>query len=328
LKVKLLGNNAGTPATKPNPEAYNAYLQGRYFFRQSNKASFEKSVDYFKQAIQIDPRYALAWVGLAKSFYGQADAGYIPDKDGYQKAREAAERALQVDPNLGEAHAALGWITMHYDWNWAFSDASYRRALELDPENVAAIGAAGVLSATLGRLDEAIEHFREVIEIDPLNPVAYRNIGNYLYYAGRPQEAIAALKKALELTPALAIAHGILGEVYLAQAQPQAALAEMQKEKDPELRLQGLALAYQALGRKQEADASLAEFVGKFADDPYYISEVYAFRGEKDRAFEWLQKAYAARDSGLTEIKGDPLLKNLEHDPRYAALLKKMGLPL
>lgn len=265
---------------------------------------------------------------MAKSFYGQADAGYIPDKDGYQKAREAAERALQSDPNLGEAHAALGWITMHYDWNWAFSEASYQRALELDSENVAAIGAAGVLSATLGRLDESIERFRKAIKIDPLNPVAYRNMGYYLYYAGRLQEAIAALKKALELTPALAIAHGILGEVYLAQGQPKAALAEMQKEKDPDLRLQGLALAYQALGRKQESDANLAELVGKFADGPYYISEVYAFLGKKDRAFEWLDKAYAARDSGLTEIKGDPLLKNLEHDPRYAVLLKKLGLPL
>jgi hypothetical protein len=102
----------------------------------------------------------------------------------------------------------------------------------------------------------------------------------------------------------------------------------MQMEKNPELRLQGLALAYHALGRKQESDASLAELVGKFADGPYLISDVYAFRGEKDRAFERLEKAYAERDAGLTEIKGDPLMKNLEHDPRYAALLKKMGLPL
>lgn len=328
LKITLLGNNAGPQSKKPNPEAYNAYLQGRYFFRQSNKASFEKSVDYFQQAIRLDPFYAPAWAALAKSFYAQADLGYIPDRDGYQKAREAGEQALQLDPNLGEAHAALGWIAMHSDWNWAFADASYKRALELDPENVTVISAAGVLSAILGRLNEAIARQRRASEIDPLNSVVYRNIGLFSYYAGRQQEAIAAINKALELAPEAAVAHSLLGQIYLALAQPQEGLAEMEREKDPELRLQGLALAYQALGRKKESDRSVTELVSKFADDPYVISEVYAFQGEKDRAFEWLEKAYAARDSGLTEIKGDPLLKNLEHDPRYAALLKEMRLPL
>jgi tetratricopeptide (TPR) repeat protein len=288
----------------------------------------EKSVDYFQQAIKLDSGYARAWVGLAKSRYAQADAEYIPSQNGYQKAREAAKRALQLDPNMGEAHAALGWIEMHSDWNWTDADVSYQRALVLEPGNVTVIGGAGVLAAVMGRFDEAIARTRRAIEIDPLNSVAYRNVGLNLYSAGRHREATTALEKSLELAPEAALTHSILSQVYLAEAQPQQALAEANKEKDPEARLQALALAYHALGRKKESDANLTELIGKFQmQDPYYIAEVYAFRRETDKAFEWLERAYTNRDPELVEIKGDPLLK-LEHDPRYAALLKKMRLPL
>jgi len=329
LEPKLLGKKAASSAKRTNTEAYNAYLQGQYFYGQRNKENLEKSVDYFQQAIKLDPGYARAWVGLAKSRYAQADAEYTPSENGYQKAREAAERALQLDPNMGEAHAALGWIKMNYDWNWTDADASLQRALVLEPGNVTVIGAAGGLSFVVGRLDEAIARHRRAIEIDPLNSVAHRNIGFYLYYAGKRQEATAALKKALELAPEGAVTHSILSKVYLEQAQPQEALAEAKKEKDPERRLQGLALAYYALGREKESDANLTELIGRFqVEDPFYIAEVYAFRRESDEAFKWLEQAYTRRDSGLTEIKGDPLLKSLESDPRYTALLKKMRLPL
>jgi len=135
------------------------------------------------------------------------------------------------------------------------------------------------------------------------------------------------LKRALELAPEVATAHGLLGQVYLAQGKPQAA-DEANIETDPELRLQGLALANYARGRRKESDASLAELTSKFADDPFYIAEVYGFRKEKDLAFAWLERSYQQRDDGITEIKGDPLLKSLEPDPRYAALLRKMRLPL
>ena len=330
LKLKLLGKKAGASSAKStNSEAYNAYLQGQYFYGQRNKENLERSVDYFQQAINLDPDYARAWVGLAKSRYAQADAEYIPSENGYQKAREAAERALQLDPNMGEAHAALGWIKMHYDWNWTDADVSFRRALALEPGNVTVIGGAAVLAGVMGRLNEAIARTQRAIEIDPLNSVAYRNIGLNLYYAGRHREATAALEKSLALAPEAALTHSILSLVYLAEAQPQEALAEANKERDPESRLLALALAYHALRLKKEADANLTELIGKFqADDPYYIAEVYAFRRETDKAFEWLDRAYTKRDPGLVEIKGDPLLKGLEPDPRYTALLKKMRLPL
>jgi len=138
-----------------------------------------------------------------------------------------------------------------------------------------------------------------------------------------------ACKKSLELNPEYPNSHYDLGQVYLAQAHPQEALAEMEREPEPALRLQGQALAYHALGRKKESDAALAELIKKYqADAAFQIAEVYAFRGEADKALEWLERAYAQRDGGLAEMKGDPLLKNLERDPRYAALLKRLRLPL
>jgi tetratricopeptide (TPR) repeat protein len=329
LKPKLLGRKATASSPKStNPEVYNAYLQGRYFYGRRNKENLEKSVDYFRQAVKLDPAYPPAWLGLAKSYFSQADAGYAPLDKGYQSARDAANRALQLDPDMGEAYAAMGWIEMHYDWNWPGADAACQRALALEPGNVTVLESVGTLSFILGRQDDGISLYRRVIRIDPLNSVAVRNLGFYLYYAGQQQEAKAALGKALELDPQLAMAHGILGQVYLAQGQPQAAMGETNRETAPELRLQGLALNNYAMGRKKESDASLAELTSKFADDPFLISEVYGFRKEPDLAFAWLERSYKQRDEGITEIKGDPLLKSLEPDPRYALLLKKMRLPL
>jgi tetratricopeptide (TPR) repeat protein len=154
-------------------------------------------------------------------------------------------------------------------------------------------------------------------------------MGLHAYYAGRLDDAVVALKKALQLSPESAGTHALVGRVYLAQGHPQEALAEMEWEPEPVFRLQGLELAYYALDRKKESDTALAEYVAKYhAEGAFQIAEVYAFRGEADRAFEWLERACTQRDSGLAEMKGDPLLKNIERDPRYAAFLKKMKLPI
>jgi TolB-like protein/cytochrome c-type biogenesis protein CcmH/NrfG len=329
LKVALLGAKTATPSTQgKNAEAYNAYLQGRYFLDRRGKENLEKAVGYYEQAVRLDPGYAPAWAGLAETRRSQADSTYLPLDEGYRKAREGVERALALDPNLAEAHAAMGWIRTHYDWDWAAADASFQRALVLEPGNAAVVRGAARMAATLGRFEEALALDRRAVEMDPLNARAYYNLGIYANYAGRLEEAVAAFKKALEINPEYPGLHSFLGRVYLAQARPQEALAEMEREPEPTWHGQGLALAYHALGRKKEADAALAEYVAKFHDGwAYQIAEVYAFRGEADRAFEWLERAYAQRDGGLSEMKGDPLLKNLERDPRYAAFLKKMRLP-
>jgi tetratricopeptide (TPR) repeat protein len=167
------------------------------------------------------------------------------------------------------------------------------------------------------------------VELDPLSAQAHSNLGLYAYYAGRFDEASAAIKKALELNPESPATHNQLGLVYFAQGHPQEALGEMEREPHGAWRGQGLAVAYHALGRKKEADAAEAELIAKWGvDAAFQIAEVYAFRGQTDRAFEWLERAYAQRDGGLPSMKHDPLLKSLEHDPRYTAFLKKMRLPL
>jgi len=179
----------------------------------------------------------------------------------------------------------------------------------------------------MGRLDEALAQERRAAELDPLSMAAHHDLGLAAYDAGRTDEAVAAFKKALELNPEFPGTHSSLGEVYLAQGQAQQALAEMELEPELAFRLQGQALAYHALGRKKESETALAELIAKYrADAALQVAEVYAFRGETDQAFAWLERAYAQHDSGLAEIKADPLLKNLEHDPRYAAFLKKMHL--
>jgi len=329
LKVALLGGKTATPSVQgTNADAYNAYLQGRFFYERSNKESLKKAVGYYEQAIKLDPGYAPAWVGLAAARSQQADRGYLPLEDGYRKAREAAERALALDANLAEAHAALGRIKLTYDRDWAGADASFQRALALEPGNATARSAAS-LASTLGRFEEALALNRRAVELDPLSAVASSNRGLQAYDSGRLEEAAAAFKKTLELNPERPAAHTFLGQVYLAQAHPQEALAEMELEPEPFWRLYGQALAYHALGRKKESDAALAELIAKYrAEAAYQVAEVYAFRGEADRAFEWLERAYAQRDGGLAQMKSDPLLKSLERDPRYAAFLKKMRLPV
>ena len=327
LKVKLLGK--GEAAKSTSAEAYNAYLQGRFFYARNNKANLLKAVSYFEQAVKLDPGYAPAWVGLADSQRFLTAESYIPQKEGYLSARTAAERALKLDPYLGEAHAAMGSIKMLHDWDWAGADKDFHRALELEPGDARAIRDCAALSKVLGRLDESLALYRQAVQLDPLSSAARRNLGIALYFAGRQQEAMAAFRKALELSPDMVTAHGWLARAYLEQSQPQEAMAETEKEKHPIFRLAGLALAEHALGRDKESDENLAELTAKFqADAPYQIAEIYAFRGEPERAFEWLERAYTERDDGLRDIKTDPLLRKLERGPRYAELLKKMRLPL
>jgi len=329
LKVALLGTNGTSSfAQGKNPEAYNAYLQGRYFFQQRTKESLEKATQYYEQAVRLDSNYALAWAGLSEVLDSRSFAGYLPTDEGYRQARDAAERALALDPNLPEGHAVIGLIKMNYDWDWTGADASFQRALALDAGNVTTIRNAARLAAALGRFDEALGSERRLVELDPLNTAVHFSHCLIADYAGKLDEALSACKKTLEINPVRPLAHAFLGRIYLAQLHPQDALAEAEHEPEEWAHLQGLALAYHALGRSKDSDAALAELIVKDATTgACQIAQVYAFRGETDRAFEWLERAYASRDSGLAQFKGDPLLKSLEHDPRYAAFLMKMHLP-
>ena len=327
LKVTLLGGEPLQPGASKNPEAYNAYLQAQYFSHARSKEGLEKAAAYYEQATRLDPGYALAWANLGSVRANQAAKADLPLAEGYRVARECVRRALAINPNLGMAHAVLGWIQLSYDWDWPAADVSLKRALALEPGNAVVIENTAALDKTLGRIDEAVDLLQRAIAIDPLSADNYYNLSITLNHAGRQDEAIAAARKVLQISPDYAAAHAALAVAYLAQSRPQDALREVQNEKNPAWRLVCFPLVYYASGQKREADIALADLVAKLSTDAaYQIAEAYAFRGETGSAFHWLDRAFSQRDGGLTEIKGDPLMKSLEHDPRYAELMKKMRL--
>jgi len=228
---------------------------------------------------------------------------------------------------LPDAHKVMGYIKRTYDWDWSGADESFRRALELEPGNADVINRASVLAWTLGRFGETIKLIRRSIELDPIRVSGYFFLGLYTYYAGLLEESQTASRKVLELNPQYPIAHKNIGLVYLEKGKPDLALTEMKRETEPFWQMFGLALVYHKLGKKKEADNKLAQLI-KENNAAFQIAEIYAYRGETDKAFEWLERAYVQHDAGLTGMKGDPLLRNIEKDPRYITFLKKMKLPL
>ena len=332
LQLKLLGGN-GQPiapnSRSTSPEAYQAYLQANYFLgRGQSKEHLSKALAYADTAIKLDARYASAWALRATVQTLMAEAGLTDDTEGFRKARHDAQRAIALDPTLASAYLALARTQMTEDWDWDAAGTSLSKAAALGPGSGEVFRVRSTQSEILGNLDEAIKLGEQANALDPLRSDTYLRLGYLLYAAGRYDEAWPKLQRALELNPQTAFAHVDLGEVLVAEGKPQQALAEIEKEPLQWGKLTGQALAYHALGRDQDSNAALAGLIAKYNNGaPYQIAEVYAFRGESDKSFDWLERAYKQRDGGLTEIKNDPLLKNLRHDPRYTELLKKMRLP-
>jgi TolB-like protein/Tfp pilus assembly protein PilF len=314
---------AGLTQARPvNPETFDAYLQGNYFLRRND----DMAARYFERATQLDPSYARAWIGLSEARFRQTDRGLIPTEEGHRLVREAVDRALALDPNLAVAHAEMGTIQQAYDFDWAGGDASFQRAIALEPGNPDILRSAAYSSAQFGRFDEGLRLARRAIELDPLNARRRVFLGQLEYWVGALDEAAADLMRARELSPD-APSHIFLAEIYVMQGRPQDALAEIERERTDPFRLQRYAIAYHALGREKESDAALRELIAKYDTiAAFQIAQVYAFRKQPNEAFEWLDRAYAQRDGGLVETKVNPLLKSLHGDPRYAALLKKLNL--
>jgi TolB-like protein/Flp pilus assembly protein TadD len=307
-------------------EAHRLYLQGRHFVNRFTREDIAKGIEHLKQALDRDPEFALAWVSLSAAYAEEAGQSWVPLAAGLGRAREAAARALALEPKLAEAHAATGWIRMNYDCDWRGAEASFGRALELAPGNAAGLRHAAGLAFRLGRLDEAIKLWGRAIEQDPLNASAYHSLGITLDAADRLAEAEQAYRKALELAPQRHGAHAFLGLNLLAQGRSDEALDEALREPES-WRFYALAIIHHAAGRRAEADAALNELIAKHAGDAaFQIAVVYAARGEMDLSFQWLERAYVQRDPGLSDLKCISLLRPLRADPRWGALLRKMGL--
>jgi tetratricopeptide (TPR) repeat protein len=311
-----------------NPEAFDAYLQGYYYWQQSADKDIDIAAKYFERATQIDPSYALAWAWLSRTRNWQADEGLIPMEEGRRLSREAIERALALNPNLAAAHAQMGRIKQQVDYDWAGADASFRRAVALEPASSENVGFAAWSAAVLGRFDESLRLNRRAVELDPLNAGSWERLAETEFLMGQLDQSAADSKKALELDPDHWSTLINLSLIYLAQGRPQDALPEIEHVRSATQRALLYALTYYALGRKKESDAALSELITKYhASNAFEIAMIYAFRNQTDEAFEWLDRAYAQRDPSMMSTKMAPLLKSLHNDPRFAALLKKLNLP-
>jgi TolB-like protein/DNA-binding winged helix-turn-helix (wHTH) protein/Flp pilus assembly protein TadD len=332
LQPKLLGGS-GQPvasnARSANPEAYQAYLQAEYFSgRGQSKEDLGKALAYTDTAIKLDQKYAPAWALRSSVQNTMAEVGLTDAIEGFRKARDDAERAIALDPTLASAYLALATTQIYDDWDWDAADTSLTKAAALEPGSVEVFRIRSYLSREFGNLDQAIKLYEQAAALDPLRANSYSGLGYLLYVAARYDEAQATLQKALDLNPQATYVHLTLDKILIAEGKPQQALAEIEKEPSDWGKLTGQVLAYHALGRDQDSDAALAGLIAKHGTDgAYQIGEVYAYRGESDKSFEWLNHAYKQRDPGLPEIISDPLCKNLRHDPRYTELLKKMRLP-
>jgi serine/threonine-protein kinase len=327
LKVTLLGSDSAQKSAPNNVEAYNAYLQGHFHFQRRNLEDYRKAVGYFDQAIALDPNYALAYAERSEvwSFIGDL-SGQRPTA--YPKARSDAEKAVAIAPALAEARAALGFVRCFVDWKFAEGLAELRRAKELSPANPTANDLLARIIVYLERFDEAERQARHAVELDPLSTVTQGNLARVLFYAGKLDEADAVARKAAELQPAGASSHRWQVLIAAQRGDGEAALREAQLEPDEGYRRFELGIAHYVRGDRQAADAALAALLAKAREGfAYQIAEVYAVRGDKDKAFEWLQIAFDDRDAGMLSLLVDPLLRGLHDDPRYKNLLAKLGLP-
>ena len=333
LKVRLLGEEKRKIDKKPteNLEAYNLYRQGRYFSDKLSEADSAKALPFFEKAIAKDPRFALAYCGIADTYVLLADT-YIPPREAFAKAKAAALKAIELDDTLAEAHASLGFVHYHYDWDWAAAEKEFKRAIELNPQSAQSFMLYAHYLAGMGRFEEAKRNAERTLELDPLSLAAHWFIGWGALYAGRGDEAIAEFSKAAEIDPNNPWVRWFLGRAYLFEGNSQRGMEEIEAATrvapgDP-LGIAFAGYAYATNGRRADALKVLQQL--DELEKHRYVSRiarvyVYAGLGDKDKAFEWLEKAYQERSDSLAWFRFDPESKILKSDPRWLPLMRKIG---
>ncbi len=336
LKIKLLGGEKAELVKRHTKdlEAYDLYLKGRFFWNKRTQDGYLKSLGYFQQAIDRDPTYALAYVGIADCYSLLGWYDYLPPQEAFPRARAAAKKALEMDDTLAEANASRGWISANYEWDWPEAESKYRRAIELNPSYATAHQWYAEYLSYMGRHAESIAEAKRAQELDPLSIIINNDLGQVLYYARQYDQAIEQLQKTLELDPNFIVSHFFLAFLYAQNAMSDNAIAEVQKAMDlsagnDSLILAQLGTIYSYAGRRDEAKKVLDElhqlskqrYVSRF-----YMALIYMGLDQKDKAFECLEKAYKKRDHWLETLKVHPWLDGLRSDPRFTELLKKMGL--
>ena len=324
LKVTLLGEVPKVQET--NPEAYALYLQGRHSASQATPEGMENAIELLQQALAIDTAYATAWSGLSSIYINQVGSGLRPFDEGFALAREAADRALSIDPNHAWAHAGLGYVAMSYDNDLAAAARHFERALALEPCNQNIIGSAAGLIALLGRLDQAIALDEYVSARNPGDPIGHYNLGTHNFLAGRWDEAITSYRTLLRLSPGVIGVHEKIGAALLMKGEAEAALEAFAQEQEEEYRVKGTALALYTLDRQEEYEAALAELIERWGEQwPSEVAQVYAWTGDGDAAFRWLDKALAQNEEGLNQQFLWSYYTPIHDDPRWEVFLERTG---
>src|SRR6266404_383910 len=316
-----------------NNEAYQAYLRGRYLWNKRTVDSLQKALGYFRQAIRLDPNYALAYVGLADNYTLLSFFTIDAPKDTFPKAKEAAEKALAIDSTLAEAYTALGQVKAYYEWDWLGAESEFQKGIALNPNYPLLHHWRSLNLMAMGRLEEARAAMQRALELDPMLLTPNVNLGRIDYYEGRYDKAVEQYKRAGELDDNFSRTHLRLGMAYAQQRRYQEALAEYHKTREisgetPQVEAQ-IARVLALSGKQSEARAALAELekhsTGQYVP-PYDIALVYCGLNETDEAFKWLEKAYADHSTEMIYFKVDPMLEPLRSDPRYQVILRRMRL--
>jgi TolB-like protein/Flp pilus assembly protein TadD len=330
LELTLLGAKDTTAhsASTPSVEAHNAYLQGHFYFLRRNLEDYRKAISFFDEAIRLDPDYALAYAERAEAWTFIGDLNPEQKEAAWDTAKTDAEKAVAVGPNLAEAHAALGWVRFFTQWKFAEGLAELNHARDLAPTNPTANDLLARVLIYVHQIPKAEKLARQAVELDPLAVIARGNLARILLAEGKLDEADAEARKAAELQPKGASSHRWQVIVAVLRGDGETALREAQLEPSDGYRRFELALAHYARGDRAAADAALAEMVASDRNLlAYQIAEVYAWRGETEKAFEWLQIAYDNHDTGILSLLIDPLMRGLRGDPRFKDMLEKVGLP-
>ena len=330
LRIRLLTTvESGREGGTENLEAYQLYLQAVSAFNLSNRESLDSAERLLNQAIMLDPNYGRAWSRLGWVAYTSSLTGDKAAIDAYKEARQSAERALQLSPQLADAHALLQVVLVQADKDWAAAEAEGKKALALDPTSPEVLFGAGWIASIQRRYEEGERMYRKALERDPLNFNLVDGIAENYYRTGRLADAEQILSAHIEREPRSAWSRAMLSRVQLVQGKADVALATLREEVDEGARIAYLPIMLQANGRQSEADAAMKELVAYWGDGcAICIARAYAYRGDKERALDWLDRAYRMRDSSIMNVIDEPLMKSLADDQRYQALVRdKLKLP-
>ena len=334
LSVRISNDTQTVPAKQSRDfKAYQLYLEGRYFWNKRTEEGLRRSIEYFQQATLEDPQYALAYAGLADSYTLLGSYGVEPAQQAYPNARSAALKALQLDDSLSEAHTSLGMISFYYEWNWPEAEHEFRHSIELDPNYPMVHAWYAVNLVAVGRTEEALQQVRRAQQLDPISLIINTEVGRVLYLTGNYDEAATAFRKVIDLDPQFARAHTRLGMTFAAQEKFSQAISEFQLAQQlagPDPYLDGLlGYSYARSGNSVTAKRLLEELIQRSRREyvpAFSMALIYIGLNERGRALEQLAKSYSYRSTYLVYAKADPLLDTVRSDPRFRALLNRMGL--